>query len=108
MSYPPSFTAAKLYRKTSKTGSTYYVGRLGGIKVAVVKSNETVESGDEVWNLLFSEAAPYQSSAAEQQPKPEYRKRSVSDQQRRDYAKPADAAAPARPLVTIRDDEIPF
>jgi hypothetical protein len=58
--YAPSFTAAKLYRKTSAKGSTYYVGRLGGAKVTLLKSNETAENGDEVWSLMLSEAAPYQ------------------------------------------------
>jgi hypothetical protein len=59
-SYAPSFAAAKLYRKTSAKGSTYYVGRLGGAKVTLLKSNEVAENGDEVWSLMLSEAAPYQ------------------------------------------------
>ena len=30
------------------------------VKVALVKSKEISEDGSEIWNLLFSEAAPYQ------------------------------------------------
>jgi hypothetical protein len=59
-SYAPSFAAAKLYRKTSAKGSIYYVGRLGGAKVTLLRSNEVSENGDEVWSLMLSEAAPYQ------------------------------------------------
>jgi hypothetical protein len=58
--FAPSFTAAKLYRKQSAKGGIYFTGRLGGAKVTLLKSNETAENGDEVWSLLFSEAAPYQ------------------------------------------------
>ncbi len=58
--YKPSFTATRMFRKTSAKGTTYFSGRLGGVKVALVKSNELAEDGSEIWNLLFSEAAPYQ------------------------------------------------
>jgi hypothetical protein len=57
--YGPSFTAAKMYRKTSAKGVTYFAGRLGGVKVALLKSKETAENGDEIWSLIFSEAPPY-------------------------------------------------
>lgn len=57
--FAPGFTAAKLYRKTSKTGATYFAGRLGGVKVALLKSKDTADDGGEIWNLVFSEAAPY-------------------------------------------------
>jgi len=55
--YGPSFTAAKLYRKTSAKGTIYFVGRLGGVNVALLKSRETAENGDEIWSLMFSEAS---------------------------------------------------
>lgn len=58
--YGPSFAAAKLYKKTSAKGVTYFVGRMGGVKVALLKSRETAENGDEIWSLMFSEAKPYQ------------------------------------------------
>ena len=58
--YGPSLTALRLYRKTSAKGGTYFVGRWGGLKVAILKSNEVADNGDEIWNLVLSEAAPYQ------------------------------------------------
>jgi hypothetical protein len=57
--FAPSFTAATLYRKTSTTGGTYFTGRMGGVKVALVKSAERADDGGEMWSLLSSEAAPY-------------------------------------------------
>jgi hypothetical protein len=62
--FAPSFAAAKLYRKTSAKGGTYYVGRLGGAKVTLLKSNEVAENGDEVWSLMLSEATPYQTKGS--------------------------------------------
>lgn len=57
--YGPSFTAAKLYRKTSQKGTTYFAGRMGNVKLAFVKSKEVADNGDEIWSLIFSEAQPY-------------------------------------------------
>ena len=81
--FAPSFAAAKLYRKTSAKGGTYYTGRLGGAKVTLLKSNEVAENGDEVWSLLLSEAAPYQGKDG--------------GQKSRSYARGADTQ---RPLET--------
>ncbi len=54
--YPQSFRACKLYRKTSKAGGTYFTGRWGGAKIAVVKTRETGDNGEEIWSLLLSQA----------------------------------------------------
>ena len=55
--YPPSIRAAKLYRKASKNGQTYFVGRLGFLKVALLKSKTEVgDDGAEIWNFMVSEA----------------------------------------------------
>jgi hypothetical protein len=81
--FAPSFAAAKLYRKISAKGGTYYVGRLGGAKVTLLKSNEVAENGDEVWSLMLSEATPYQGKD--------------SGQKSRAYARGADTQ---RPLET--------
>ena len=56
--YAPGFVAAKLYRKSSKTGTVYFTSRRGGVKVALLKSRETAQNGDEIWHLMFSEAVP--------------------------------------------------
>ena len=58
--FAPSFVAAKLYEKTSKNGNAYLVGRLGGVRLTVMKSRETSEDGAAIYSLMFSEAQPYQ------------------------------------------------
>jgi hypothetical protein len=72
--YGPSFKAANLYRKTSAKGATYFVGRMGGVKVALLKSSHTADNGDEIWSLMLSEAQPYQprddAKAQSQAPQP--------------------------------------
>jgi len=88
--YPPQIRVAKLYRKTSRNGSTYFAGRWGGAKVALLKTQEAADNGDEVWALVLSEAPAY---------KP---------QEQVAAAAPA-ASAPARYVPqTLADDEIPF
>ncbi|HXF55280.1 MAG TPA: hypothetical protein VNK52_14280 [Hyphomicrobiaceae bacterium] len=54
--YPPSFPVAKLYRRKSEKGTTYFVGYWGGARVTVLKSKQTTEDGTEIWSLLLSEA----------------------------------------------------
>lgn len=97
--YGPSFTAAKLYRKTSAKGQTYFVGRLGGVKVALLKSRETADNGDEIWSLMFSEAQPYRprDDAREQSQAPASLAPSPERQPRREL-----------PRLDGPDDEIPF
>ena len=96
--YGPSFTAAKLYRKTSKTGSTYFTGRMGSVKVALLKSKEAADDGGEIWNLVFSEAAPYSPKADDK-----------AAAAKRDYARPAATAEAKRESAPDPLDEaIPF
>lgn len=54
--YGPSLTALKLYKRTSQKGSTYFTGRMGMLKVALLKSSETTDDGCEIWNLVFQQA----------------------------------------------------
>lgn len=91
--YGPSFAAAKLYRKKSAKGTTYFVGRMGGVKVALVKSRETAENGDEIWSLMFSEA--------QQKPKD---KAPQTDHQR----PPDDAPRATQERTGQPDSEIPY
>ena len=58
--YAPSFTAAKLYEKTSKSGNTYLTGRMGGVRVTALKSREVADDGTAIWSLVFAEAPAYQ------------------------------------------------
>jgi hypothetical protein len=54
--YPQSFQACRLFRKASQAGNTYFTGRWGGARVALLKSNETADDGGEIWNLMLAEA----------------------------------------------------
>lgn len=57
--FPKSFQVARLYRKKSeKTGATYFTGRWGGARIALLKSKDVAEDGGEIWSLMFSEAPP--------------------------------------------------
>ena len=91
--HAPGFTAARLYKKTSKNGGTYFTGRLGGVKVALLKSKDLADDGGEIWNLVFSEAAPYQPKdagvkAADERSDAAPRASSGASA-RQDYARPA-------------------
>lgn len=54
--FPPSITAAKLYEKTSAKGNSYLTGRLGGMRVAIIKTPDTSDDGSPIWELRFSQA----------------------------------------------------
>src|SRR5262245_32314002 len=56
MSYGPNITLARLFRKTSEKGSTYFRGRVGLANVALLKSREVADDGGEIWELVISEA----------------------------------------------------
>ncbi len=57
--HAPSFTAAKLYERTSAKGNQYLTGRLGGVRLAIIKTTDTDESGNPIWLLRMSEAPAY-------------------------------------------------
>jgi hypothetical protein len=65
--YTPSFPLTRLYRKASKEGKTYFTGRLGGARIALLRSKDTAEDGGEIWNLVVSEA-PKRDDAGSQRP----------------------------------------
>jgi hypothetical protein len=45
----------RLYEKTSARGTRYFVGRVNGLKVVVLKDDRTQADGaDAVWNLYLS------------------------------------------------------
>lgn len=98
--YGPSFAAARLYRKTSQKGATYFTGRMGGVKVTLLKSRETADDGGEIWSLMFSEAAPY---------KPRHEAQEQSQAPVSSLAPPTEQK-PRRDLPRSDgpDDEIPF
>jgi hypothetical protein len=94
-SYPQSFPVAKLYRKKSeKSGQTYFVGRWGNARLALLKAKEPAEDGTEIWNLMISEAQQTKRDDAGQRQQEPERRHQVSEV--RDWQRPMD------------DPEIPF
>jgi hypothetical protein len=92
--FPPSIKAYRLYKKTSAKGVVYFQGRMGNLKVVVLKSKDVADDGTEMWDVLYSQA-PSQPRDASQS----------------SYAspKPADPAKPAPSTYQDRiNDEIPF
>lgn len=69
--YPQSFKAAALYEKTSANGNQYFTGRMGGVRVTLLRSKDVAEDGSAIWNLMFSEAPP----PGEEKQAPQPRKR---------------------------------
>lgn len=57
--YPPSIKVAKLYERTSAKGNSYITGRWGGARVTILKTDQTDDKGNPVWELRLSEAPPY-------------------------------------------------
>jgi hypothetical protein len=64
-SHSPSFSLTRMFRKKSAQGATYFTGRLGGARIALLKSKETADDGTEIWNLVISEA-PRRDDASQQ------------------------------------------
>lgn len=95
--YGPQITACKLYKKTSAKGAVYFTGRMGNLKVAVLKSKDVADDGSEIWSIVYSQAPE----------RPRDQSASLSS-----YASPQ--SAPARPepktydAKVLPDDLIPF
>lgn len=88
--FPPSISVAKLYERTSQRGRLYMTGRMGGVKIAVLKTDDADDEGHPIWEMKFSPAPPSKAKAADKAPRP--------------------SASPERPGFGSRteDDVIPF
>jgi hypothetical protein len=57
--------AAKLWEKTSAAGNTYLIGRLGGVRILILRNRAAGTEGEPDWNLFFTEpAAPPATSTS--------------------------------------------
>ena len=56
--FPPSISVAKLYERTSQRGRSYMTGRMGSVKIAVLKTDEKGDDGHPIWEMKFSAAPP--------------------------------------------------
>jgi hypothetical protein len=92
--YSPSFPLTRLYRKQSKDGRTFFAGRLGIARLALLKFNDTADDGGEIWTLMISEAPKRDNEAGQRQEPPT--SQPERHQQARSWQKPLD------------EDSIPF
>jgi hypothetical protein len=97
--YGPSFRLAKLYRKTSKSGATYFSGRLGFARATLLKSKEVGEGGEEIRNLVVGEAPAAKQYAQQASGSPELQQK---------YGGNGNTQRPAYTPRQQLDDEIPF
>ena len=51
---------ARLYRNISSYGNLYFAGPMGGVKVALLKTRDVSDSGQEIWELVVKERPPKQ------------------------------------------------
>ena len=96
-SHAPSFPLTRLYRKKSAQGATYFTGRLGGARIALLKSKEVADDGEEIWNLVVSEAPKRDEAGQRQEPQ----------QDRRDHQRPLDDRRGGGRMPGA-DDPLPF
>lgn len=72
----PLLPACKLWQKASRSGTVYYVGRLGGLRVLVLPNSRRETDGDHTHTMMFAEAPPTTrpidttASSPEQSPPP--------------------------------------
>ena len=79
--------AAKLWEKTSAAGNLYLVGRLGGVRVLVMRNRDAGAEGEPDWHLFFADSSDKarQTSAEPAKPASSARTRGA----RRAYRRPA-------------------
>ena len=54
--YGPSIKITRVYERTSRNGNSYFAGRLGNAKLALLKSDQTADDGTPIWDVLMQEA----------------------------------------------------
>jgi hypothetical protein len=64
----PMLRATNLWERTSAKGETYLAGRLGGLRVLVMRNRDHDKEGDPTHVLLFTEAAPKQDRGEARRP----------------------------------------
>lgn len=96
MTGAPMLQAAKLWEKTSAAGNTYLIGRLGGVRVLILRNRDAGTDGEPDWNLFFADGAPRQEEEVSTNP----RRRPPYRHQQREVSPPSDP----RPF----NDEIPI
>lgn len=106
--YGQSFRAARLFEKVSGKGNTYFTGRMGGVRVTLLKSNEVGDGGEAIWSLMFAEAPAIKPDSADKSDsKPPALRNGPSAAARSASQKPL-VATEKRGPPTLSDIDIPF
>ena len=100
MTGAPMLQAAKLWEKTSAKGNTYLIGRLGGVRVLILRNRDAGTDGEPDWHLFFADGS--QRAEASPQPASTQPRRQRSAYTRR--SEPPSAPYDPRPF----NDEIPL
>jgi hypothetical protein len=66
----PMLQAARLWEKTSAAGNVYLVGRLGGVRVLILRNRAAGTEGEPDWNLFFVDGSDKPRQAASESGKP--------------------------------------
>jgi hypothetical protein len=61
--------AAKLWEKTSAAGNTYLVGRLGGVRILILRNRDAGTGDEPDWHLFFTEPPSAASTSSAPRPK---------------------------------------
>jgi hypothetical protein len=56
--------AAKLWEKTSAAGNVYLVGRLGGVRILILRNRAAGTENEPDWHLFFAEPTPPATSTS--------------------------------------------
>ena len=86
--HAPSIRLTRLYEKTSAKGNVYLVGRIGGAKIAILKSREAAEDGSPMWDVLLSEAPAKRDGKQKAAPNTDTAS-AGGETERREYARPS-------------------
>ena len=62
--------AAKLWEKTARGGNTYLIGRLGGVRVLVMRNRDAGGEGEPDWHLFFADGSDKPRQASVEPGKP--------------------------------------
>jgi hypothetical protein len=80
-----------LYEKQSKTGNTYYTGRLGKARVILLKDREPSPDGTPTWSLFLTPAGDTARPSASRQAEPTGPRRDGARHSRQSFRKPPPA-----------------
>jgi hypothetical protein len=110
--YGPSLTLARLYERQSKKSGNYYLtGRIGLLKVAILKTSDTTDDGVPIWNVVLQESPRPERDRSEEQPAGESGEHVERKPKANSYrsAKTADQSPLGVPRrFSAPDAEIPF